>query len=345
MKLNRKYYLDIAKIVAIFLVLFTHTGSIGNKLYTITDNEVMRFFYCMLDCLRTINNCLLFMVSGALLLGKEETIYEIFKKRVFRFVIVLVLFSFVATGYQCFKSGDWSTFSCIGLLKAIIISPVQASYWYLYSYISFLVMLPFLRKLAKMDERLFLYLILINVGVSEIFPIIRMVLNINHINFSFFMAEFVVAYPLYGYYLESHWDEISKRKWIYPLLAVLSTCGITFSTVMTLRHYSMTGEWTESYICMFDTFLMIFAFVTIKKIGQKINGEKIGKLLSFFSSTVFGIYLLEFPLKDLTSPIFVLFDSFMPTLFACVGWLLVTMILGSIIVGGLKKIPGLGRLL
>lgn len=39
----RKIYLDILRVLAIFLVLFTHTGLNGNKLYII------------LDCFRTIN--------------------------------------------------------------------------------------------------------------------------------------------------------------------------------------------------------------------------------------------------------------------------------------------------
>ena len=71
-KTSRKFYLDILKVMAIFLVLFTHTGLNGNKLYTVTTKGMLQTVYTMLDCFRTINNPLLFMISGALLLRITE---------------------------------------------------------------------------------------------------------------------------------------------------------------------------------------------------------------------------------------------------------------------------------
>ena len=91
-KKQRKIYFDLIRIVAIFLVLFTHTHELGSKLYTLREGDFVRLFYITLDCVRTINNPLLFMISGALLLGRDESVGQVCKKRILRFVIVLFVF-------------------------------------------------------------------------------------------------------------------------------------------------------------------------------------------------------------------------------------------------------------
>lgn len=60
---------------------------------------------------------------------------------------------------------------------------------------------------------------------------------------------------------------------------------------------------------------------------------------------MFGIYLFENILEALTNPLFNLLDRFIPRIFTCNIWIIVTMLMGSIIVGLLKKIPGLKKLL
>lgn len=144
-KTSRKFYLDILRVMAIFLVLFTHTGLNGNKLYTVTTKGMLQTVYTMLDCFRTINNPLLFMISGALLLGKNEDIATIWKKRVLRFLVCLLLFSYLQSVWNYYYS-DMDVFDIWEFLKGLLSAPVRIQYWYLYSYIFFLIMLSFFKK-------------------------------------------------------------------------------------------------------------------------------------------------------------------------------------------------------
>jgi len=179
---NRKIYLDILRIMAIFLVLFTHTGVRGAKLYTTTDNNFLRYIYVMFDCFRTINNPLLFMISGALLLGKEETIKEICRKRVLRFLVVLTAFTYMQVIYNCIINGTFDGFNIKHIFLNMLSEPVRTSYWYLYSYISFLVMLPFLRKIAvNINKKEFIYLFLLTIIIMDLFPLICIAFNIEKI--------------------------------------------------------------------------------------------------------------------------------------------------------------------
>lgn len=60
---------------------------------------------------------------------------------------------------------------------------------------------------------------------------------------------------------------------------------------------------------------------------------------------MFGIYLLENILEAVTNFIYIWLSAFMPSIIACFIWILVTMFLGIIVVGAIKKIPKVNNIL
>lgn len=241
-KYQRKIYLDVLRILAIFLVLFTHTGLNGNKLYTITPKGILQILYTMFDCFRTINNPLLFMISGALLLGKEEDVITLWKKRVLRFLICLLVFSYIQAIWNHYQSSAIYEFNAWETFKTLLNSPIRLQYWYLYSYISFLVMLPFLRNIARqMDDRQFYYLLILSIVTLDFFPIISLKIGITRINFTIFLNSFTTLYPLLGYYLDSHGDQLIKT-YMYPVMAILTGAGLTVAVQMTIWNYEKFGN-------------------------------------------------------------------------------------------------------
>lgn len=354
---NRKIYLDILRIMAIFFVLFTHTGIRGSKLYTITNNNFLRYIYVIFDCFRTINNPILFMISGTLLLGKEETIKEIWMKRVVRFLVVLVIFTYIQAIYNCIINETFDEFNIKNIFINMLNGPIRTPYWYLYSYISFLVMLPFLRKIAaNINEKEFIYLFFITIITMDLFPLICIAFNIEKINFSVFLNSFTTVFPLFGFYIDKNWQEgiqmYKKYKWFYPLLLITSITGIGIAALLTIWNFNKTGNWEEKYITMFYSIVAVFIFITIKQFSESFfnnvkfeNKEFIYKIIKFTSGTMFGIYLLENILEAVTNFIYIGLSAFMPSIIACFIWILVTMFLGIIVVGAIKKIPKVNNIL
>lgn len=355
---NRKIYLDILRIMAIYLVLFTHTGIRGPKLYTITNNNFLRYIYLIFECFRTINNPLLFMISGALLLGKKETLKEICKKRIFRFLVVLVIFTYIQAIYNCIISGTLDGFNIKNIFVNMLSTPITTSYWYLYSYISFLVMLPFLRKIAaNINEKEFIYLFLIIIIIMDLFPLICIVLNIERINFNIFLNSINTIFPLFGFYIDKNWhgggQNCTKIKNAFiPLLSVTTIIGIGIASWLTIWNFNQTGNWEEKYISMFNNIVAVFIFIIIKQFSEKFfsiikpkNKEIIFTIIKFISGTMFGIYLLENMLKSVTNFVYIWLSDFMPSIIACLIWILVVMFLGIIIIGIIKKIPGFNKIL
>lgn len=98
-----------------------------------------------------------FMISGALLLPKKESLKELFQKRILRMVLVLLVFSGVQ--YVLLLLEGRAAFSGKAVVQAVLQDGVIPSYWFLYAYIAYLLLLPILRKMAEvMSKHDYLYL-------------------------------------------------------------------------------------------------------------------------------------------------------------------------------------------
>ena len=81
MEKRNKVYLDFIRIIAIFLVVVNHTGAFR---FPDCPGWLNIGYWCQMIWNDIVKMAvpMFFMVSGALLLPKEETIVELFKKRI-----------------------------------------------------------------------------------------------------------------------------------------------------------------------------------------------------------------------------------------------------------------------
>lgn len=269
---KRNLSLDLIRILAIFLVLYTHTSAAIHRYYTLPSSEgILSFLNLAANCFRTINNHLLFMISGALLLGKQEPLKVLWKKRILRFVITLVIFSYVQALWSAYQADNLDIFSVFSAFTGMLEKPVRAQYWYLYSYISFLVMLPFLSMIARgLDDRNTAYLLVISIIVLDVFPILAFFLKISRINFSIFITPFTTLSPLLGYYLV-HFRGGFLRKFRSSLLMLIIGVGLIIACLMEIKNHSVINEWSDKFITLFYTSTAVCVFELVQRASAKIN--------------------------------------------------------------------------
>ena len=94
----KKVYLELLRILAIIFVLFNHTRSLGYSLYANTENPFSYWGSLSLSILCKAAVPIFFMVSGGVLLGRQETLKDLFRKRVLRFLNVILLHFFSISG-------------------------------------------------------------------------------------------------------------------------------------------------------------------------------------------------------------------------------------------------------
>lgn len=151
---KEKIYIEIVRLVAILLVLYCHT-SVNGLLYFQQgkgnrSNQLAIFIYPVAaGCVQ-----LFFMISGALLLRKTESIGTVLRKRFFRFLSVTLV---VVLVYYLL---DGENLSVKGYFNALYSGGSLTQHWFLYAYLSFLLILPFLQRLvaAISEDRFYWYL-------------------------------------------------------------------------------------------------------------------------------------------------------------------------------------------
>lgn len=333
---TRKTYLDFIKILAIFMVLFNHTGTKGFTLFTVAQTSALYPLYLFASVFIKTAVPLFFMVSGTLMLGKTETLNELLRRRFFRHLTVLVAASLVLYVYLCLRVNG-SGISLTYFLKALYGGNIATPFWYLYTYLAYILMLPLLRKLAQaMSNRDFEYMLILATALGLLkmleYPVFHGS-NTYSRNFSLFIMQNYILYPFMGYYFDQRLqiETVSARKllalWLVSFAAIAASCLLT--------HYkcTLTGDWQESqWSSFFEALLMIptlTVFITVKRWFTRHSiGERAEKTISAIGGTTFGIYLIERICRNETAPVFALLKPYIHTFPACLVWIFSACLLG-----------------
>jgi surface polysaccharide O-acyltransferase-like enzyme len=145
---------------------------------------------------------LLFMVSGALLLPRQESIRDFYSKR---FKKVIIPFLFWSVLYLLIKENWYSGTSLVNAIKAIILTivtkPAEYHLWFMYELFAVYLLTPILRVLVnKAGDEILWYFI----AIWFIFgPFMRLVQYFAVVNFIFDLG-YLTGYI--GYFLLGHWS-------------------------------------------------------------------------------------------------------------------------------------------
>lgn len=342
----RKTYLDVLRILASFLVCYNHAHGFSLFLYQEADGSLLSWVNVFLSVITTNNIPLFFMVSGALLLGKQESYQALWKKRILRILVVL----FAASGVTYLINSP-RPLSVTDFCRRLLSGEITISYWYLYAYLGYLLFLPFLRKIAvRMTHQDLLALTVLRtlfvpglmivnfclgcLGIEKL--VLSGQLHIPLIGYDSFFC------PLAGYFLCHRMDFQSRKKEKLLWCTAAFFGASLLSSVMTYAE-GATAAFSETYIGMFRYFSAMALFALVKYACETIRiSPKLEALIRHISSVTFGIYLLE---PIVTRFLFTPFFSRIPwtpviiTVSSAV-WCVVCMAAGGSLVFLLRKIPG-----
>ena len=298
---KRILYVEILRIFAIVFVLFNHTKKYGFVHFTTYEPGTFQYwFYMFFSVITPFAVPVFFMLSGMLLLGKEEPIGDVWKKRILKYAIVLFIFSLIY--YFRSISFDFDSFSIGGFLKTIYSGSVIEPYWFLYAYLAFLIILPFIRKIVRgITAREFIYLLLIKLVFDCVLIVLQYRLSGGTIAFNQTIKpapvlNMVVFYPIAGYYLGRNLEKVTSKL----LLLTLGSCILAVAITMLMTGYkiSLTGDLSAGGVQTFydvaQPFIAIPIFLSARKIFEdKKLPNVLEKIILNLGGCVFGIYLIE----------------------------------------------------
>ena len=343
-KKTRIVYLEILRVLAIFGVLFCHTENAGIHHYTETTNGFNFWIGIFLASVSQYCIPLFFMITGAVLLNREESIAYIYKHRVLRIAIVTILASLVQ--YLWLYRGHWDSMRLKGFFRLLYEGNTAAPIWFLFAYLSLLMVLPFLQRLVKVipDNSWFLYLIFLWSLFNDLLTIPEYYLGWSHIRLYLPILDTSVLASLMGYFVEYRSEQLfSKKK---NILILIGICGLL--TVLSM-HVNYTTLSESRYVTMGNLFAMVYAltvFVVIRYICHFWKMPKpLEKAFCFAGAGTFGTYLIEIQLRDFFFPIYEVLGPKIHAYPAAFVWVGVCVLVGILLSNLFKRIPIVGKLI
>ncbi len=307
---KKSLHFEIMRLTAIFWVIFNHTGRYGFFLFSSVEPEEPKFWiYLFFSVFCKFAVPLFLAISGALMLNRpDERLRDVWTKRIFKIAGILAFYSLAYYIYNSIVSGK--TMSVREFVVNLYSSGVQGHLWYLYLYIAYLAVLPFLRAMVKeLKDKYFYYMFFVALFFNGIIPSLEYIflkdsVTINSALKIVWLADSAVLYPCLGYFMQ-HRLTREKVKKLLPWLWIAAIVGVFISGYVTYYKGMITGVMEEHDSQeFFDDFAILSCsaiFLSIRLLFEDAGRipEGIKKLIYSMGSCTFGIYLIHMWVRDI----------------------------------------------
>src|SRR5574340_37553 len=234
---------------------------------------------------------LFFMASGFLLLGKQESYADFFRKRALRVFVPFVIWSLIYLAWNAdFEPGPFTLGTVGDALLRILRGPRAAHLWFFYVLISLYLFTPVLR-IFTLNARLrdLAYFCGLWFLLDPVLNLLRHQLGL-HVGFEFLFITGYIGYYVLGHLLARL---PVTRSWLLGAGAVLLLAfAYVFYTVYSGLQLPEYDQFFEGYLSAPVVLMTASAFVLTRGLGPFI-GERTAALMRPFSRASLGIYLLH----------------------------------------------------
>ena len=276
-------WVDFMRFIGAFLVVLAHIDVWGGGpdwaqkvYYTISRNGVPIFF----------------LMSGYLLLSKEEDLWTFFKKRAVKIIIPFFIWSIIYDAYAAhsFAETGVTLDAVLKMFIRILRGPRAAHLWFFYSLIGLYLFTPILRLfVAKAKNSDILYYIGLWFIAMPIMFIVEEFTPLQN-GFELYYAVGYVGYFLLGLYL-GRLETTPRLLWIALGLFVVGA-SFTFAVF----YFDLAPQNNElvfrSYPSLNIVVMAMAVFILLKAAGERIS-PRLARFSAIVSQSSFGIYLVH----------------------------------------------------
>lgn len=342
---KRKSYIDVIRLIAIFLVYYVHTGSRAAYHFEVEGGQLSYWFAFIMHIISCMGPSLFFLVGGALLIPRKESVGTLLKRRVLKFVLIILIFNLIQLYYSAIENPVMLENPFGALLKMIYGYVLITQYWFLNAYLVFLLLLPVIRAAARnMKNSTFIYIFALYAIIDLVLPIVEYFLEMERIKLDFGPLDNVLIAPLLGYFIEERCRDViySLKKLLY-----INLTGIVLTALNVRYSYTLyINELGSTYLPGAIPFMAAVVFIDIKALSRLFKeNERRSKFLSVCGSGVVFAYLLEIQMKDLFDFVYDKTVNTITWFGATVLWLIPGILVALLIHWLLSLIPGVKKIL
>ena len=273
--LSKLRWVDLVRVIGAFLVVMAHVSYDGE------GSELISAYYFVIS---RVAVPLFFMVSGYLLLRKEEPYGEFFRKRALKVALPFLIWSVVYLLWK--REGFDSGFSIdlvVSYLLKIVRGPRENHLWFFYALIGLYFFTPILRVfVARASLRDLCYFCGLWFVVVPVFSFLQEFTPIK-IGFELY---FIAGYS--GYFVLGHllgMFQYSRRQ-LYGLALLF----LIFSIGTAVLNAIVDSEYFAGYLSMNIVLMTAFAFILLREIQVR---DGLNNFLAPLGRASFGIYLVH----------------------------------------------------
>ena len=292
MATERKYNLDLLRVLSMVFVVSLHYLGVGGAYYNVYDGDLSQITVnfiaaSTIEALAVVGvNCFV-LISGYFLITstfKSRKIFDLYLNTIFYSIIFFVLNTILFD------------FGVPDLLKSVL--PIlMSTYWFITVYVALYLVSPYINKLCEnMTQKQHLTLIIILLCVFSLWKSILPIAETIDTRKGYSLTWFIVLY-LVGAYTRKYNVQLFKRN----SLNLLSYFAISFVSVFVKlmaiaasTKISMLAEGQNLFyhydsITVFSASVFLFVFFS----RLNVNSPKIGKIVNFVTPSVFSVYIMH----------------------------------------------------
>lgn len=288
--LNRNIYIDVLKSLAILGVIMIHlVGVIACSPSSSIQNIAVIF-----DSFARISVPIFFMCSGYLNLSKEIDPKTFFKKRMYRIIIPLFLWSifYYLWGHNIDFIKDEVTIK--NFIIRFLGNDIYGFLWFSYTITGLYLVTPILRILVKnTNKNLLRYFLILWFTIFGIFSSFGNLFKIN-ISFNDIGFGLYCGYYFLGYYLAQ--NSIKKK------YRIISYAAGALSLLTVIFKFNSHNGYFYGYTSLFVIIMSIATFILVKEINWVdifIKFKVLPKVIFNISTCTYGIYLSHYFFRDI----------------------------------------------
>lgn len=283
---------DLLRFISICMVVVIH----ANVSFLGQDRGSASWFVVMLfTALCSLSVPLFFMLSGALLLGKDETVSlkELYTKRIPKQAVPFILWSIIYIVARIVMGKiDFSLNAFVSLLW----EPAYYQFWFMYTLLGIYLLLPVLQILVKnLSKRMLEYALLLWFVFAIVIPtasyIVPQFSISGHVDL--ILCEGYIGYFLLGHYLHKYGEEVSRVK--AAMIAVIGIAAVLLCAAaewFVCANDAYGGYFYQSYLTPSVVVAAIGAFLLFGKSFVS-AGEKTRKIAKILSENALGVYYIH----------------------------------------------------
>jgi surface polysaccharide O-acyltransferase-like enzyme len=283
---ERDISLDFIRLIAILLVICIHVSAKGFPLM----NQSHWWAVNAYESVSRISVPLFFMVTGALLLHRENTVASIVK-RSWRIIVPLACWSALYLLWFKYTGTDYDDW-----VGRVLRAPVVAHLWYLYTLLGAYLFLPVMAGFFQANslKNLMFVMGFWFIGATVV-PTVFFLTQKEYVGINWGFLSLYAGYIVLGAVI---YRKVTFKK--VPLLAsvlvwiacIVATAGLTWARSV---HIAQANETFYAYTSPFVAIGAVAAFIVLREVSRKqlAGKETVARILAPLSRVNFGVYLIH----------------------------------------------------